>query len=41
MLVSMRGRQADRQTTVRMHLERNPDIMKEEPPYELRERYSG
>ena len=33
--------QADRKTTVRMYLERNPDIMDEEPPPELRERYSG
>ena len=33
--------QADRKTTVRMHLERNPDIMNEEPPPELCERYSG
>ncbi len=32
---------SDRKTTVRMHLERNPEIMQELPPPELAERYSG
>jgi hypothetical protein len=32
---------ADRRTTLRTHLESNPDLMEEKPPPELAERYNG
>lgn len=31
----------DRKTTIRQYLEKNPDIMNEEPPEHLKNRYSG
>ena len=32
---------ADRSTTLREHLERNPSLMQDEPPPALKSRYSG